>query len=375
MIRLIHTADLQIGKQFENLAAPDDRLAFLRQARIDDIHQIGAMARERSATAVLVAGDMFERSEIKDTTIRQTLAAISETNVCWILLPGNHDPDGPAGVWERVVRIGLPVNVKVVRGTEPILLADGALAVLPAPLTRNHQFADPTSHFDGIETPPTAVRVGLAHGSLRNRLSPAAETHNMIEESRANGAALDYLALGDWHSMTEIAPKTWYSGTPEPDNFNQASGYVLAVELAGRGVSPVVEPVRVAQYTWQELEATVNSPGGPAGVRAAISGIAVPHDFAVVRLRVEGTLSLAERTEVDEIFANLEATVRVLRTDLSGLHSIPTEADRDELGRHGYLAEVVSRLQSLEGNTANPDSRHASMSIRRLYLEHMGGRN
>ena len=111
------------------------------------------------------------------------------------------------------------------------------------------------------------------------------------------------------------------------------------------------------------------------GVRAAISGIDAPHDRAVVELRVQGTLSLAERAEVGEIIANLEATVRVLRTDLSDLHSTPTEADLDELGRHGYLAEVVSRLRSLEGNAGNPDSRHASIALRRLYVEHLGGRN
>jgi DNA repair exonuclease SbcCD nuclease subunit len=375
MIRFIHTADLQIGKQFESLAAPADRLAFLRQARIDVIQRIGAVARERNAAAVLVAGDVFERPEIREVTIRQTLAAISETQVCWILLPGNHDPDGPAGLWERVIRIGVPANVIIARGTQPILLAGGALAVLAAPLTRNHQFADPTTHFDMVETEPGCVRVGIAHGSVRNRLCPAAETHNMICESRTDEARMDYLALGDWHRITEIAPKAWYSGTPEPDNFNEASGYVLAVEIAGPGSSPTVEPVHTGQYIWQEIEATVHSPGGPAGLTAVISGIAVPHDHAVVDLRIQGTLSLAERTEVDEIIANLEATVRVLRTDLSNLKSLPTEADLDELGRHGYLAEVVSRLRLLEGTVGNPDSCHASDAVRRLYLEHMGGRN
>ena len=31
MVRILHTADLQLGKQFENLGAPSDKLAFLRQ--------------------------------------------------------------------------------------------------------------------------------------------------------------------------------------------------------------------------------------------------------------------------------------------------------------------------------------------------------
>jgi len=375
MINFIHTADLQIGKQFENLAAPGDRLAFLRQARIDVIRKIGTVARERNSVAVLVAGDVFERPEVRDTTLRQTLAAMSDTKVTWLLLPGNHDPDGPAGVWDRLVKIGLPENVRTVRGLAPIILADGKLAILPAPLTRKHQFADPTAHFKELKTDPGCVRVGLAHGSVRNRLNPAAETHNVIDDLRAAEAALDYLALGDWHSMTEIAPKTWYPGTPEPDDFDQRSGYVLAVDIAGPGASPVVDPVHVGHYAWQRIEATVHSPGGPAGLSAALSAIAVQHDRAVIDLRVQGTLSLSDRTAVDEIIAQTEATVRVLRSDLSSLRSIPTETDLDELGRHGYLAEVVNRLRTLEGNVGDPDSRHASVALHRLYMEHVGGKN
>ena len=213
MPKIIHTADLQIGKQFEHLGADVDKLAYLRQARIDVVRRIGALADDRAAEAIVVARDIFDRSEVSDLVVRQTLAAMQESSVPWILLPGNHDPDGPASVWGRVERIARGPQVRVARSNEPILLAENGLAILPAPLTRKHHFADPTQHFDAQVTPVGAVRVGLAHGSVRNRLSPSAETHNMIADDRALAAGLDYLALGDWHSVREIAPKTWYADT------------------------------------------------------------------------------------------------------------------------------------------------------------------
>jgi len=46
----------------------------------------------------------------------------------------------------------------------------------------------------------------------------------MISDTRADEGHLDYLALGDWHSCKEVAPRTWYAGTPEPDDFDQDSG-------------------------------------------------------------------------------------------------------------------------------------------------------
>jgi len=75
-------------------------------------------------------------------------------------------------------------------------LAGGGLAILLALLTRKHQFADPAESFGQRVTSREAVRVRLAHGSLGNRLAPAAEQHNMISDTRADEGCLDYLALG-----------------------------------------------------------------------------------------------------------------------------------------------------------------------------------
>ncbi|MBX7135829.1 MAG: DNA repair exonuclease [Fimbriimonadaceae bacterium] len=375
MPRFIHTADLQIGKMFESLAAPSDRLAFLRKARIDVIRRVGKLARERSASAVLVAGDVFERSELRELVLREALAAMSETELVWVLLPGNHDPDGASSIWERITRIGCPANVILAREQQPILLADGALAIVPAPLTRRHQYADPTSHFDACPTPAGAVRVGLAHGSLQNRLAPSAETHNMILDTRAEQAQLDYLALGDWHSMREIAPRTWYAGTPEADGFDQTSGYVLVVDIAGPKQPPTVEPVRVGEYKWQRIEAVLHSPDSEVGLRTALAGIEEPWAKSVVDLRLSGAVSLAERTRIDECLADLEARLQVLRLDTSNLRSLPSETDLDELGRHGYIADVVQRLRSLSSSAGDPDSAFAEAALHRLYVEHsIGGK-
>jgi len=64
MVRFLHTADWQLGKQFENLGAPPDKLAFLRQGRMDVVRRIGQLAIDRSWDAILVAGDVFERNEV-----------------------------------------------------------------------------------------------------------------------------------------------------------------------------------------------------------------------------------------------------------------------------------------------------------------------
>ena len=376
MVRFLHTADWQLGKQFENLGAPPDKLAFLRQGRMDVVRRIGQLAIDRSVDAILVAGDVFERNEVGDQLIREALATMRQVKIPWLLLPGNHDPAGPASVWDRIGRIGCPEHVHLLHSTEPVLLADGGLAVLPAPLTRKHQFTDPTEGFGQQVTSQAAVRVGLAHGSLRNRLAPAAEQHNMISDTRADEGHLDYLALGDWHSCKEVAPRTWYAGTPEPDDFDQDSGAVLIVELRGPGVAPTVERVQVGSYRWHNLRAQLQSPGAVEQLRACLASVTEPLASAVVHLEVRGAVSLSERAAIDEELANFEATVQVLRARTIDLIPSPTEEDLNDLGRQGFVSIVVERLRSLEGDAADPDSVFARAALQRLYVEQVlrGGR-
>ena len=376
MVRFLHTADWQLGKQFENLGTPPDKLAFLRQGRMDVVRRIGQLAIDRSVDAILVAGDVFERNEVGDQLIREALATMRQVKIPWLLLPGNHDPAGPASVWDRIERIGCPEHVHLLHSTEPVLLADGGLAVLPAPLTRKHQFTDPTEGFGQQVTSQAAVRVGLAHGSLRNRLAPAAEQHNMISDTRADEGHLDYLALGDWHSCKEVAPRTWYAGTPEPDDFDQDSGAVLIVELRGPGVAPTVERVQVGSYRWHNLRAQLQSPGAVEQLRACLASVTQPLASAVVHLEVRGAVSLSERAAIDEELANFEATVQVLRARTIDLIPSPTEEDLNDLGRQGFVSIVVERLRSLEGDAADPDSVFARAALQRLYVEQVlrGGR-
>lgn len=377
MVRILHTADWQLGKQFENLGAPADKLAFLRQCRVDVVRRIGQLGIDRSVDAILVAGDVFEHSEVGDLLLREAVAAMRQVNIPWLLLPGNHDPGGPASVWDRVERIGCPAHVRVLLSTEPVLLAGGKLAVLPAPLMRKHQFADPTESFGQQMTSPAAVRIGLAHGSLQNRLVPAAEQHNMISDTRADEGRLDYLALGDWHSCREIAPRTYYAGTPEPDDFDQDSGAVLIVELHGPGVAPVVERVSVGHYRWHSLRARLQSPGAVEQLKAHLASVTQPLRSTVVHLEVSGTVSLCEHAAVEDELANFEATVQVMRTRTSDLIPSPTEDDLNDLGRQGFVATVVERLRNLEGDATNPDSAFARVALQRLYVEQVlrGGRS
>ena len=371
-ITLIHTADWQLGKPFGSIEG--DAAALLREERFEAVKRIAALAKERQADAVLVAGDVFDSSTTPDQVIRRALEAMKAYDGPWVLLPGNHDPALAESPWTRLERIGRPANVILALAPEPILLADGGLAVLPAPLTRKNEPDDITRWMDEAETPPGTVRIGLAHGSISNRL-PEGDARNEIADDRVATANLDYLALGDWHGTIEIADKTWYSGTPEPDRFPRNDpGNVLVVRFEKPGAAPSVEKVAVGRFHWRRRETVCGVSGDDdpvAAIDAMIASAAATPDATLLHLTVSGTVDLAGRRRIDGCLDAWQARLKYLRRDLEGLVDEPSADDLDAIDKSGFVRAAVDRLKVKADNPADADREVARTALRVLYLEHV----
>ncbi len=70
----------------------------------------------------------------------------------WHVLPGNHDPHRPQGLWDRARALGLPANVMLHLEAKPFRAGDAA--ILPAPLLRTSETRDLTGWMDQSETEP-----------------------------------------------------------------------------------------------------------------------------------------------------------------------------------------------------------------------------
>lgn len=369
--RFIHTADWQVGKPFSSVAG--DAGAALRRQRIDTITNIAKLAGEHRVDAVLVAGDAFDSNEVEDRTINQLLAALAPFDGTWVFLPGNHDAALPHSVWSRLRHLQPSDNIVIADRPEPIELQHRRAVILPAPLRRRRESSDLTAWFDGAVTPDGAIRVGLAHGSVANRLPGGSEAANTIADDRAQRANLDYLALGDWHGSLQIADRTWYSGTPETDRHrDNQSGNVLLVEIEGHGAAPQVVQVPTGAFAWRRLEVTLVD-GRADALPQALQELQVDHQRAVIELTVTGIVSLAERHALERELSAWRARLHHLVIDDTGLLEEPTDDDIDALGT-GFVGLAVERLRAISGDPAHPDKAAARVALRMLFLDHMNAR-
>ena len=211
-MRFLHTSDWQIGKPFGFV--DDETLAVLRAERLEVIARIGDFAisakhRPYSSLATFMT-----------VHIQGSICCSGPSSAC-VSFQMSSGTSSPA---TTTPTLPIPLgNACCVARCRPTLSStsrlnpdhrDGSARVIPAILTHRHMSGDPTAAFESAVTPPGALRIGLAHGSVRSFGSTDYTTNNLLAADRAATARLDYLALGDWHGASRIddAPGTRDTG-------------------------------------------------------------------------------------------------------------------------------------------------------------------
>lgn len=343
MIKLLHTADWQIGKLFGQFEP--DEAALLAEARFTTVTHLATLASAEGVDLILVAGDVFDAQGVADKTIHRLFNAMAGFSGPWVMIPGNHDAGLAESVWTRAERIGaIPANVTVCLKAEPLILDTPAVALLPAPLTQRITYTDLTEWFAGADTPAGLPRIGLAHGSVQGILAEGIDSSNPIAAGRAEQGRLDYLALGDWHGTKQVDARCWYAGTPETDRFRaNESGQALLVELDSPGSQPRVTPISTGQYRWHDQSVALHV---SSDVDQLVERIAAFGPADVVQLSLSGHTDLAGHRHLADAIGKARGRARSLLADLSALRLEPTDDDIAALHADGYLGDVITELQA-----------------------------
>jgi DNA repair exonuclease SbcCD nuclease subunit len=382
-MRLIHSSDLQIGKAFGFL--DPEIAALLQDARQAVVGTLGQLAMEHGASDILLAGDTYDKQQPSQVTLAKPIEAMRRfAKVTWHLLPGNHDCLRENGLWTRLIRSNLPDNILLHLNPGAVAIPSATSPpafVLPAPLKFISSSDDLTSYMDREPTPDSAIRIGLAHGSIAG-FGSEGDAANYIPPIRAEQAGLTYLALGDWHRQMRINDRTWYSGTPEPDQFKRPpgdssslcnGGAALLVDIGGPRAIPTVTPLATGRYRWRQVARTVTEDSEVTRLEEELRALDVDPSRTLLDLRVDGVLSLAGRKEFEErIVGSIRAAFCGLCLDDSQLTLEPTDADLDDIDRAGFVRVAADRLRAMAADPSDTvRAKIAGIALKRLYIEHL----
>lgn len=346
-MKLLHTADWQLGRAFTQM---DDAHAHrLREARLETLGNLLELARREKVDAIVAAGDLLEDNRIQYRYVERMARLLESSPAPVLVLPGNHDPltyDSPYQLHATLFQ----GKAMVLGSEEPVSIGDATFYPCPARarFSRDNpcRWIPPRAAGDGI-------RIGIAHGSVGTP-----DDCHPIPKDTAEALGLDYLALGHWHGVKSITPRTWYCGTPEPTAFAEAGGCVLIVNVAGPGQTPEVREYAVCTYRWHDEARDVHAAADVAGVRRLLEEKADP-DHGLLRLRLTGALPQQEVATLDRLqdeFANRYFHLRIEQ-------NVTVRSDGEPVFRHPLLREMSDRLVAKTTSPEEADAARRALSM------------
>jgi DNA repair exonuclease SbcCD nuclease subunit len=355
-VKLLHTAEWQIGMNAARTGAASPQV---REARFAAARRLADLAREERVDFAVLAGDTFEHPGISLAEVERTAEILADFGCPVYVLPGNHDPLEPGGVWDRPVWRAY-ANVFVLRRAE--VVEAGEAVLFACPLRNRWSGEDPTAWIpSGAHA--DRIRIGIAHGTLEG--IPSAERAHPIPADAAWARRLDYLALGDWHSQrvfrgADGAERMAYSGTPEPTGFGEdASGRALIVEIDEPRAAPRVRSVETARLRWIQRRFEIIHAGQLAEAKSEIESLQGGH--VLLEAHLTGTL-LPEEAAVLESLRGMEAGFLYLQIDGTGL-APAIELEKIEI-RDPIVRAALRRLE--EKGREGPEARAARLAVQTL---------
>jgi len=347
MVRFLHTADWQLGMKGVKLGK--DAAEFVRGTRIETCRRLLAKAGKEKVDFVLIVGDLFENNAVSRDVVEQALTLFDKVQIPIYILPGNHDPFEPDSVYIQRVWLTAPDNVKVLTERKPMKLDELDTILYPCPITQKRSRLDPTDWIPKEKENIEEIHIGIAHGTLDIGLT--AEPNFPINPDRVEESSLDYLALGDWHSLfihrdRAGAQRTIYPGTPEATNFDEIDpGHVVSVEI-NKGEEPKIKLENCGQLRWMKWEDEhIESRQDLEALAQKVRNLE-KRDRTLLKLILKGVVD----TEVYNMIEELKSSAKDLRyieVDTSGLHLEPSAKSMLGVVPEGPLMKVAESLEAL----------------------------
>lgn len=285
-----------------------ERAPIFREKRYEALDNVIKKTNAAQPDFVLIAGDTFDAPDIDELVLKRTVDALNRIEAPVYVLPGNHDPFIPGGIWSRNGWRRIASHVHLCASTDPILFSD-KVTIYPCPILQKTSRLDPTESIPPRAPDDTRFRIGFAHGSIDRR----PEMNFPIASDRAEQSGLDYLALGDWHSPATEG-LAHYPGTIEATGFDETNpGHILVVELDAPGQLPRTRLENVNTLDWRRESPCFST---VADIETFDASLPASPDIV---LRLAPTLApppQCAQTELDALIARLELLVRDLESRL-----------------------------------------------------------
>ncbi len=326
-MKLIHTADLHLDSAMEAKLTLD-KARLRRKELLLLLGAIAELAEQKRASAVLLAGDVFDSDHPASTAVRYLLDTVAaHPSIDFLMLYGNH-----AGNFRLDGE--LPSNLRLFGEHEYTVYRYGSVAV--------YGCEDPAAELPPLS--PENLNVVMLHGQVVEHRHQKDE----IALDGMRGKSIDYLALGHIHSprIERLDERGFYCypGCPEGRGFDEIGerGVVL-LDTDEEKLKKSFLPI--ARRTLHDIAVDVSAAKSQLDVEATVfNALASIPESDLLRVRLVGTHAVDILPDVLQLTSALEGSYfHVEVKNESTVKVDPTDYEND-LSLRGEFVRTVLRL-------------------------------
>ena len=326
-MKLIHTADLHLDSAMEAKLTLD-KARLRRKELLLQLGAIAELAEQKEASAVLLAGDVFDTDHPAGTAVRYLLdTVLAHPKIDFLMLYGNHAGD---------FRLDgeLPANLRFFGEHEYTLYRYGNLAV--------YGCEDPSAELPTLA--PEDLNIVMLHGQVSER----SYREDEIALEGLRGKSIDYLALGHIHAprIERLDERGFYCypGCPEGRGFDEIGerGVVL-LDTDGERLKKSFLPI--ARRTLHDIAVDISEAGSQREIEAAVvrSLMDIP-ESDLLRIRLVGARAVELIPDVLQLTAALEGSY--FHVEIKNETTVRVDATdyESDLSLRGEFVRTVLRL-------------------------------
>lgn len=233
-LRMLHTSDVHLGAYTSNPFRTEADGSELLEPALKAFEHVLELGCEAGVDVVAIAGDFFDHVRVKRPYVEKTCELMEAVGRPVVILPGNHDPHMPEGIYEKFAD-AFPSNVQIIASAEGelVLLEDVGVQFWGQAHESYNDFR-PASAVPAWAggTDGYVWRVAMAHGYYVG--TGESRYSYQIRATEVSALNADYVALGhiDVHEgVGDGGTPAYYPGAP------RHSGGATIVDFSVDGVT------------------------------------------------------------------------------------------------------------------------------------------
>lgn len=349
-LKIMHTGDIHLGMKFNQYPRISQKL---EKSRYQALKNVIKKANQKNCNLLAVAGDLFDKTNIKESDIKKTVNILDKfAGDAVLVLPGNHDySDGINRLWDNF-KANIKGKILVLDEKKVYKLDQFGLsaAVYPAPCETKLSAENNLNWIKKLaEKEKAKYQLGLAHGALAGFSPDLNDNYFKMTREELLDIDLDLWFLGHSHLSYPqqdkvINQKIFNNGTPEPDGMDcKHPGYAWFIELE-ENKDIKAERIKTGNYHFSDLKRKINSEVELQNLVKKI--LSAEPENKILRLKLKGELKREIFAEKDNYLKKLRDQCFYTKIDQSALNiKIDQDLIAEEFAENSFPYQLLTELK------------------------------